>query len=378
MKIFENKFVKIGIVVLGGISLIIIILSLIFNGNDNTTDDEASLINAAKRYFENNSSMLPKEDYGTYTVAQNTLVSQNYIEQPKDSNGNNISCSSYVTVVKTPSGYVYNPYIHCGNESDTNLFYKNLIDKVVTSGDGLYQIKEEYYFKGDNPNNYVSFADKIWRVTKVTENKNIKMVVSFDNLKISVWDNRYNTETKGNTGINDYSISRIKTSLNELFNSNTYFEDSDKSKMAFTDICVGKRALNDKTADGSVECSSILQNQPISLLQLNEYFIASNDSNCPANNFASCQNYNFLAKKNFWTITAVSDNSYQSYLVYPSQGIKVQNTSLSSNILPAIVLKNDIGISGGTGTESDPYIIKKTFLFFLFLILYLQLFLYLL
>ena len=35
-----------------------------------------------------------------------------------------------------------------------------------------------------------------------------------------VWDNRYNIDVKSSEGINDFAVSRMKDSLEELYNDN--------------------------------------------------------------------------------------------------------------------------------------------------------------
>ena len=59
-------------------------------------------------------------------------------------------------------------------------------------------------------------------------------------------------------------------------------------------LCIGKRNDLDTSKDGSIECSSPLENQYIGLLPLYDYMNASLDSICLNANSKECQNYNYL------------------------------------------------------------------------------------
>ncbi len=69
-----------------------------------------------------------------------------------------------------------------GNIKERNAA-KQLIEKVVTSGDGLYQDNYEenrYVYKGLNPSNYLLFNGNLWRIVSVEPSDNLKIVKNTD------------------------------------------------------------------------------------------------------------------------------------------------------------------------------------------------------
>ena len=114
----------------------------------------------------------------------------------------------------------------------------------------------------------------------------------------------------------------------------------------------------------------------VGLIYASDYGYASTNSECRENLRAGvtydtandswdysngkCKTDNWLAKSTwYWTLSPSSDNSYYVFFV-DSAGAVTSNpgTYNSSNIFPAVFLKSDILIAGGTGIESDPYTIK--------------------
>ena len=86
---------------------------------------------------------------------------------------------------------------------------------------------------------------------------------------------------------------------------------------------------------------------------------ASLDPNCTYTTNESCQNYNYLnLDKQFWLITASSENSYDVYSVAYMGGITAKRASGTGGIRLVVRLKNNVFYKSGTGTEADPYILK--------------------
>lgn len=349
--------IKIFVAIIGIMALVIILLSF-FTGSSDSNADENGLINAAKSYYSDNKGLLPKTNYDTVTVSLNTLISGNYIKPSKNDNGTIRSCGSYVVVEKIGADYIYNPYILCNNTNDTKLLYDKVISNVSTQNDGLYKINDEYVYKGENPDNYVTFANQTWRIIKVDKDKIIHIIYAGDDEQSSIWDNRFNVTDNANTGINEFSVSRIYAKLQDYLNDSKNFTSDDRSKLAFVNLCIGKRSSTDNTADGSTECSKTLDKQMIGLLQANEYINASNDTNCSATSSRVCQNYNFLAETSYWTLTASSDATSEVYEVYPYEGLNAESANNGETILPVLYLKSDTVIRSGNGTSTDPFVIR--------------------
>ena len=198
---------------------------------------------------------------------------------------------------------------------------------------------------------------QIGELLKIDEDGNIKLIhydykISFGE---TVWDDRYNINEKSSTGINDYEISRIREYLNTKLNDNSIFTKSDLSRLQKMDLCIGKRGDNDKSKDGSTECSKVLEDQLIGLIQINEYYNTSLDQNCLTKDVYSCQNYNYLSRST-WSITAYSGDTKK---IWANSSTPYKSTaSTTRRVLPVITIKSDTIFDSGDGTSDNPYIIR--------------------
>mgnify|MGYP003292783336 CR=1 FL=1 len=59
-----------------------------------------------------------------------------------------------------------------------------------------------------------------------------------------------------------------------------------------------------------------------------------------------------------WTINADSKNSYNVYYIDKDEGIQSTYAYIGKAIRPVIALKNDVIYVSGTGTQTDPFMIR--------------------
>ena len=354
--LFENKLFRVCLITIIVIILIIVILAAVI-GSGSKTLTENSLISAAQRYYKDNPSALPKEVYDSRRVNVSTLVLNGYIS----SKVNGVECPSYATVTNMNGVYQYSATLLCngGTNSYTTLLSKMLSNRV-TSGAGLYDVNGKYAYRGENPNNYVQFANSLWRILGVDENNNIKIVYYDIYTQYQAWDDRYNKDIDDWRGINDYvgnEKSRIKEYLDGIFNDEIFKEGltfDQIALMAKHNVCIGK--LNSSSKVSSI-CNKTLDNQLVTTITVSDYINASLDKSCSLSNSINCQNYNFLSN-NTWTINASSDNSYDVYYIDAEEGLKPAYASFGNAIRPVVALKNSTIYVAGTGTHDDPYLIK--------------------
>ena len=121
--------------------------------------------------------------------------------------------------------------------------------------------------------------------------------------------------------------------------------------------CVGTRAENDTSKDGSSECS-VKYETKIAMLSVYDYLNASIDPGCTTTISPECQNYNYLKTNNsFWFINGTAEDSSKVY--FQSLGsVKKLEASNNSHIRPVIHLNNNVMIESGKGTKVKPYIIR--------------------
>lgn len=202
---------------------------------------------------------------------------------------------------------------------------------VTKDDNGLHQDKEGYYFKGKVGNNYVKFANRVFRIVRINNDNSIKLV-SEDNASSFMWgdDPSYNksnlhewlTKTK-----NDYS--------------GVYYDTIPNPKK----FLVKTKYTEDKLQEEKVASSDKKYSDYITSLTLDDYIMASGKNSYLNNN------------KYFWIIGHDNDNmnlyidedgSIESGTNYESYGIKA-----------VITLKKNIKIEKGDGTVENPYIIDQ-------------------
>ena len=360
----DDRLKKIIIMVAGGFVIFILFLFLISSCKSKLTPEklEIEIVNKVTNYYSLHEEELPGNN-STNVLSINDLSIKGIIKPLENLLEKNTNCSGNITIENNNGYYMYSPSLNCtsptGNYATNNL-KKVLLENVVTSGSGLHNINNEYYFRGDNINNYIIFDGIQWRITKINADGTIRLLE--DNRRASVvWDDRYNSTKSSTTGINNFVNnglnSRIKDYLDNIYKSEEVLSNNGKGYIKPTTLCIGKRSLEETNNTGSIECSEKLENQYLGLLQLNEFLIASLDTNCTKTNSLECTNYNYLSKftNAFWTLTANSENDYQVYKI--ANNVMTSNASNSGMARLVINISENTNITG-TGTEEDPYIVS--------------------
>lgn len=339
----------------------IIIIKLIIGNRMGYDRIEDKMIEAAKEYFSDDEKGIQKfKKIGEQeiTVTTDTLIDAGYLKNlDKLVPNKEVECKGKV-VVKMNNNYpLYSPYLDCKDAYKSKTLAEIVTADVVENGSGLYKVGEEYVFRGEFVNNYVEFADKTWLILRVRENGNIRMIETTRREKI-VWDDRYNLEITANTGINDFNVSRIKDYLIALYENDEEFTDYDRSYIAPSNLCIGKRSKDETINDGSVECSTVVENWLIGLIQANEFAIPSLDANCRKITDRSCNNYNYLTSlySSYWSITPGSEHTDKVYRLNPDP--YAASAASSASVRAVVEIDGNSIYVKGDGTEDNPYIFK--------------------
>ena len=319
---------------------------------------EDKIRNAAIDYVEARSELLPIKGEST-RIEFNDLVTAELIK-PFDKllQDSEAVCTAHVIIENNNENYLYTPYLDCGEKYQTTKL--NDIIKtsgIVTSGEGLYEIEGNLVFRGEKLNNYIRFADKDWRIVRINNDGTIRLVEIMRE-DTYVWDDRYNSEVQATNGINDYRISRMKDVLDDLYNSEREFNKKDKAYLAKQNVCIGKRTENTNNLSNGIECSETLDDQYLSLIQINEYALASIDKNCTSVMNRECSNYNYLAtfERGYWTITGTADRSDRIYKINKNVST---NIAASANTIRLVAhLSSNTLYESGNGSKENPYKIK--------------------
>ena len=362
----KKKLLFLGVIIVAGVLVLFLILFLVSSfvqKNYSYDDIEEIMRDAAVQYFKDNSSKLPENENQRVEIDASTLASYEYMKPLSEYTKDGVSCSGKISVQTNGSDYLYIPTLECGDAYTTKSLKDAITLQVVTQGYGLYQVGDSYIYRGELVDNYVQLDLSLWRVVKITSNGQIMLIYAGDSILSGSWDDRYNSQVGYNRGINNYGTSRVRESLESLYESNDEDEailsDDDRSKLVSFDLCISKRNAADTTKDNSVECSETFSNQKIGLLTAADYMMASLDENCQTILDRACQNYNYLTNGDkWWLITASSENTSDVYSVNSSGVVDSVSASSYRVARPVIMLDANVMLDSGKGTLEKPYTIK--------------------
>ena len=351
----DRKFlIFIGCLILIPLLLIVILVMAqgCSRGKNNYTKYEFKMETAAKKYLSEK-DLLPSES-GEYVVAPlDALVEQSYIESPSKVIGDN-TCTGYVGVRKDKK-LNYRAVLTCDSYK-TSTLTETLKNDLVTEGEGLYETKDGYIYRGLNVNNYLKMGNEEYRIIGIT-NKNIIKIYKVESESLQLyWDSKYNINTQSNTGVNIYKDSYMVENFNNYIQTSSKFKRI-KSHLVTDDVCVHSKKLDDRFMGET--CKEVVSDQYITLLGLEDFMNASLDPNCVDLYSKSCRNYNYLGRIGVytWTKDIVSDNNYQVY--YMSNGTPIaENTNIYEGYNFVMFIDGDMVTATGSGTKAKPYVIK--------------------
>lgn len=361
-ELFQNKLFKMLAIVIGVLLVLIVIIVVFASLQGGRLSSfsalESKMVAAAKSYYENNTDKLPGQVGGKAEVDSATLAQENYLKDLDEISPKGSTCSGRVIVKNVNQKYFYQAFVSCGDKYQTTTLtdYIKSHENTVTVGAGLYTLNGNSIYRGENPNNYIKFANRVYRIVRIYSDGTMDIIATEYTTR-TTWDDRYNQDRNRNDGINDYTVSRVRDTLLAYVNS-TSFTDIDRSMLEPHSLCLGKVSENTAvTLD--MECSKTLDGQVIGLLPASSYMYASLDATCRTISDGTCQNYNYLqVDYSWWTLTANNSDTYRAHSIQSQSSI--YTTRCSTKSFPREVLRiteNAVYVSGN-GTSQDPYVIK--------------------
>lgn len=331
------------IVILSLIALIVFpaINSVIKDSKEKAYNEQiASIVKAAKQFSYEHSEVLPAEiEDATSTLQLTCLTSGCTLENGKKVNGGYINEDELIdprNTSKTLDGVVEIKYN--SNRYDYNYKENNAVTAKNTTGNWLKKNASNKAvlkannntYKGTSAGNYINFSGSTWRILKINNDNTIKIIKNTPAIKLAY----------DNNGVVDFEKSSINTYLN-----NTYYNSlSQKDYIKPTTQCIGP---------GDNACKEKFTAN-IGLLTTEEYVNASSDTNCSITNPSACVNGNFLVT----TEPEYTMNYNGNQVITINNGTLVSvnpNTILS--IRPVVTLKEGTKITGGSGSDTNPYLI---------------------
>ena len=202
-------------------------------------------------------------------------------------------------------------------------------NKIINEGDGLHQTEAGYFFKGNVENNYVWFANRMFRVLGINDDESIKLV-SENYAAIFMWGEKSN-----------YNESNLRMWLTKTNKDNTgiYYNTipSQKSFLIKTSYTEDKLD-NDKVVEGKEKLKEF-----VTTLTITDYTNAGGKNS-------------FLNNGKLFYI--IGHNTDDENLYVEEDGSVVSTDSLSGyGIRPVITLNGKVTITQGDGSQDNPFVV---------------------
>ena len=248
---------------------------------------------------------------------------------------------------------------------------------VATTEDGLYMLNENgnktYYYRGEQSNNYVYFANQLWRIVSIDNKNQIKLITekSVTYTHYSKYNNEidfvglkliYNAATTDSEA-NKYLATWYQTNIKDKGLDNYVVEtpicnDTSHTKQIFHTYFSGyERLVNNKiptlTCPTTTADFGGVYNQKVGLITADEVALAGGVYN------TINQNYYLYNGENFYTMTPLEFYNSRTYLAAVNNTGSMIATVPNSGygIRPVIVLNSNL-IASGEGTQANPYTIE--------------------
>ena len=264
-------------------------------------------------------------------------------------------------------------------------------------------------YEGANPNNYVSFNDELWRIIGVFGD-NIKLVRSEGLGRLLSWDSSDSSVNDG-WGVNEWSQADLKEYLNTMYyggTSVTCYVSSNNStatcptgslnstaksminKYTWNTAAVEREKKNDtvvfynaerdtqigEMCTGSYKCNDTIERKTswqgyVALPYVTDWAYASAIEGCEvnmqqvdSNNKYICKNENWLQTKNdrlgILMLSPAFSSSWRNltFIVTGHGEVLDYGACNAHSVFPTVYLNSNVEITSGSGTSSDPYILK--------------------
>ncbi len=281
---------------------------------------------------------------------------------------------------------------------NSNETLANHIIRLDTSGNAEieYTNNAEYRYTGLNPDNYIWFNDEMWRVIGVfneashgVAGQNLVKIIredaftyAFDTANDNSWSDSgggatlntlyntyfyngtdgtsyngcrtYSTTTTGNCDFTEKGLDASDRSL--VQNATWYLGGFPSSAITASEAYTTERGS--ATSDGT----NLTHSAPIGLMYASDYGYASPSScyseNIESYNTAACGGANWLLSNRYeWTIVPYSSSSNRVWSVHNYGYVNSGTARDGYGSRPVLYLESSALHLGGTGTESDPFIV---------------------
>ncbi len=268
--------------------------------------------------------------------------------------------SNQVTYDNTVSGLSSTNVQTAIDELYNTCFPKTAGEQIIENA-GLEKDEYEcrYFFTGGNPNNYVTFNNEKagWRIISIECDGTIKIMRDLS-IGLMAWDTSNSNNWARPATLNTYLNGTYYNGLN----------NTAKSQIVVSNFSVGAVTYNNNNMSTQVSNeNSNLWKGKIALPTVSEYIRTNgNKSSCGTyslmdNNYNSCISTGWMDNNDYWwTLSSYADRSYYVFGVDSIGVVAYGFDSFSTGIAvrPALYLSSEVKITGGTGTQNDPFTLE--------------------
>ncbi len=247
---------------------------------------------------------------------------------------------------------------------------------AATTDQGLYLLTENnkntYYFRGNAQNNYVSFADQLWRIVRINSDNSVRLILNkpisylnysefvnsqdYTGLKY-VYNNELIDNTINNYLINWYNENILSKNLDKYVSASPFCNDSTNYINYYHTYFYGyDRLVTNKIPtticpETTIDFGGTIE-QKIGLITADEVALAGG--------VYMLENYNYYLSNGepFFTMTPSEYYNYGAYIFTVSENgaITSKLTNQPSGVRPVININSTATISG-QGTIDNPFVI---------------------
>ena len=213
------------------------------------------------------------------------------------------------------------------------LNYPTLVEAIETNIPTYIQAADtegNRYLTGKDPNNYVWYSGKLWRIVAINSDGTIKLVTQ-GNMTTIAWNTSSANTVYENSQIHNWLNNEF---LPTLANADTLLADSTWDYTTYASATATK-----------AESTAYVENEKVGLLTIYDYYKGGTGSS------------NFLNNRYFWWLMSTQTDRKYVWNVGSGGSVYGDSPTISNGVRPSVNLKSGIQIMGGAGTKSNPYVI---------------------
>lgn len=339
----------------------------IVNNSDDVKYYDISLKNVTDKIdyilYDNDNKEIKKGTikYGNELIISNKLIeSQNSVEYKikitNKSKNDKVNGKIEVKVNEKVVVNFANTILQNNKINDVSL--TKVGEEISTSNEGLIKDQDDlgttYYFRGNVGNNYVRFANLLWRIVRINGDDTVRLILN------NLTDNVSNIYIEESTDF-EYKNSKLKEYLDIWFQDNIQEYESYISNNKYcSDVNHNDAYIYQANTRLKVNniptftCLGISYNSNIGLISADEVILAGGKIGVSNTNYYL---YNSVIESEYFTMTASSgtEKSVKMFAVNSSGAvIEDIDASLFRGVRPVITLIKNVEVKG-EGTIENPY-----------------------